>query len=166
MAVPVIKPSDPPPQAVSEEERRLLEDLRKRRQALDARDRVMEQREGVLNAAEQRVVARADELSTLQAKLEALEKMRADRADANWVGLVKVYEAMKPREAAAIFNEMDLPVLLQIADRMKDAKTAGILAAMQPDRARIATVQLAAKRARTTTLDHTDPVTTEGLSHP
>ncbi len=43
--------------------------------------------------------------------------------DANWAGLVKVYETMKPRDAAAIFNDMDLPVLLQVLDRMKEAKS-------------------------------------------
>ena len=66
--------------------------------------------------------------------------------------LVKVYESMKPRDAAAIFNEMDLPVLLQVVDRMKDTKAAPVLAAMQPDRARLLTSQLAAQRTRTVTV--------------
>ena len=48
---------------------------------------------------------------------------------------------MKPRDAAAIFNDLDMPVLLQVLDRMKEAKAAPILAAMQPDRAREATTE-------------------------
>jgi len=60
---------------------------------------------------------------------------------------VKVYEAMKPRDAAAIFNDLDQPVLLQVVDRMKAAKAAPVLAAMQPDKARTLTSKLAALRA-------------------
>ena len=108
------------------------------------------------------LIARASELTTLQARLEELEKGRAERDDANWAGLVKLYETMKPREAALIFNDMDLPVLLQIVDRMKESKAAPIFGAMQPDRARIVTAQLAAKRSRTTTLVAPATAATEG----
>ncbi len=158
-----VKPSDPPPQVVSDEERQLLLDLQTRRKEWDARDRALTEREGVLSAAEQRLVARASELTGLQTRLEQLEKTRADRDDTNWAGLVKVYETMKPREAAAIFNDMDLPVLLQVVDRMKEAKTALIFGAMLPDRARLVTAQLAAKRSRSTTLS--DIPMPEGLPH-
>ena len=140
----------PPPPTVSEGERRLLQDLRGRRLELDTRERTLTQREGVLDAAEQRLTARVTQLSTLQARLEQLDQVRRERDEANWTGLVKVYETMKPREAAAIFNDMDPPVLMNVLDRMKEAKAAGVLAAMQPDRARLATVQLAARRTRAT----------------
>ncbi len=159
------KPSDPPPPTISDEERQLLQDLRTRRKEWEARDRTLTEREQVLTAAEQRIVARAGELATLQAKLEQLEKGRAERDDTNWAGLVKVYETMKPRDAAAIFNDMDMAVLLQIVDRMREAKTALIFAAMQPDRARLVTAQLAAKRSRTTAMDHPDTPANEGSSH-
>jgi flagellar motility protein MotE (MotC chaperone) len=89
-------------------------------------------------------------LAALQTRLEDMEKARQEHIEANWAGLVKVYETMKPREAAAIFNEMDMPVLLQVMDRMKDAKAAQILGAMQPDRARSITAQLAAMRTHST----------------
>lgn len=160
------KPSDPPAPVISPEERQLLQDLQARRREWDNRDRAMTQREGVLSAAEQRLVARAAELADLQARLEQMEKSRAERDDANWIGLVKVYEVMKPREAAAIFNDMDMPVLLQVVDRMKEAKAALILGAMQPDRARLVTSQLAAKRSRATTVpDHIAATPTESSSH-
>ena len=83
----------------------------------------------------------------MQARLEGLEQQRAARDDENWRGLVKVYEAMKPREAATIFDDLDLPVLLPVLDRMKEARAAAILAAMQPDRARLATTELSRLRA-------------------
>ncbi len=159
------KPSDPPPPVISDEERQLLQDLRARRNELEARERTLVEREGVLNAAEQRIVARAAELGALQTKLEQLEKNRVQRDDANWAGLVKVYETMKPRDAAAIFADMDMAVLLQITDRMREAKMAPIFGAMPPDRARLITAQLAAKRSRATTLDHPE-TTDEGSPRP
>ena len=69
-------PSDPPQPVISAEERQLLQDLRARRQEWDARDRTLTQREGVLSAAEQRLVTRAGELADLQARLEQLERSR------------------------------------------------------------------------------------------
>ena len=66
---------------------------------------------------------------------------RKEREDASWQGLVKLYEAMRPRDAATIFNELEMPVLLQVVDRMKEAKAAPVLAAMQPDKARDLTAQ-------------------------
>ena len=105
-------------------------------------------RESVLAAAEQKLTARVAELQALQKKLEALEAARKDREDASWQGLVKLYEAMKPRDAATIFNDLDMPVLLQVVDRMKEAKAAPVLAAMQPDKARDLTAKLAQMRTR------------------
>jgi flagellar motility protein MotE (MotC chaperone) len=99
-------------------------------------------------AAERRLTERVAELTALQIRLEQLDQTRRERDDANWRGLVKTYEAMRPRDAAAILNELELPVLLQVLDRMKEAKTALVLAAMLPDRARSATTGLAQMRSR------------------
>jgi flagellar motility protein MotE (MotC chaperone) len=144
----IAKPVDPP---MSEAERSLLLDLRHRRGELDARARSLDQRDSVLAAAQARLSARVDELTALQSKLETLETARQSHDSANWVGLVHVYEAMKPRDAATIFDALDMQVLLPVLDRMSDRKAAPILAAMQPDRARLATQLLAELRTKSIT---------------
>jgi len=136
----------PPPPEVSDSEREILLDLRNRRAQLDAREATLVSREAVLSAAEKRLAARVDQLTALQARLEDLEKARKERELANWNGLVKLYETMKPRDAAMIFNDLDKQVLLQVLDRMKESKAAPVLAAMQPDRARQITAALAQLR--------------------
>ncbi len=146
-AAPPPPPAEPP---ISEAERALLMDLRARRTSLDERAGTLDQREAVLAAAERRLSDRLDQLGALQTKLEQLDQTRRERDDANWRGLVKTYEAMRPRDAATIFNELDEPVLMQVLDRMKEAKAGAVLAAMQPERARLATTELAKWRARTT----------------
>jgi len=142
------KPSEDAVPAVSDGERTVLLELRQRRQELDARDAALVARESLLAAAEQKLTARVGELQTLQKRLEALEAARKEREDASWQGLVKLYEAMKPRDAATIFNDLDVPVLLQVVDRMKESKAAPVLAAMQPDKARELTARLAQLRTR------------------
>lgn len=133
---------------IPDAERKVLLDLRERRKALDAREATVAAREATLEAAERKLTERVAELQALQKKLEALEADREQREDTSWRGLVKVYEAMRPRDAAVIFNDLDMPVLLQVVDRMKEAKAAPILAAMQPDKARDLTARLAAMRIR------------------
>ncbi|HEX3573918.1 MAG TPA: hypothetical protein VHU42_04885 [Rhodopila sp.] len=137
-------PEGPPP--VSESERALLQDLRQRRKELDARTDAITARESVLTATEQKLATRIAELQALQKKLEGLDAAQKQKQDAGWQGLVKVYEAMKPKEAATIFNDLQMPVLLQVFDRMKDAKAASVLAAMNPDKAREVTTALAQMR--------------------
>lgn len=151
-APPPLQPSAAPKTADnSDAERALLLDLRHRRAELDARDAALASREALLAATEKRLVARLEELGGLQTRLDAMEKARKARDDQNWQGLVKLYEQMKPRDAAAIFNDLDKPVLLAVLDRMKEAKAAAVLAAMAPERARQATADLARMRTQGTT---------------
>ncbi len=133
---------------ISSAERTLLQDLLKRREQLDAREHALEERSTVLDAAEARLQSKIDHMTALQSRLDELDHARKQRQDANWSGLVKVYESMKPRDAAAIFDVLDMHVLLEVLDRMNDRKAAGILAAMQPERARLATQMLAQMRLR------------------
>jgi flagellar motility protein MotE (MotC chaperone) len=154
-AVTLPKPAEEP--AVSPQERALLLDLRRRHGELDARDATLATRESILAAAEKRLAARVDELTALQRRLEALEADRKAREEANWQGLVKLYEQMKPRDAATIFNDLDKPVLLQVLTRMKEARAAPILAAMQPERARFVTADLAEMRLKENRLAAASP---------
>ncbi len=153
-SAPALDPSQASagPPAISDGERAVLLDLRQRRQELDARDAALAVRESILAATEQKLVARVEELAGLQKKLQDLEAARKQREEAGWQGLVKLYEAMKPRDAAVIFNDLQMPVLLPLVDRMKEAKAAPVLAAMNPDKARDVTAGLAQMRTHRETL--------------
>lgn len=133
---------------VTESERALLVDLRKRRVLLDARESAIAAREVTFQAVEKRLSARLSELSALQQRLEDLERQRKERDEGSWRGLVKLYESMKPRDAALIFNELESSVLIPVLDRMKEGKAAPIMSAMQPERARQVTVELASERKK------------------
>jgi len=136
------------PQPIGDSERAVLLDLRQRRKELDAVADSLTAREAVLAAAEQKLAARLGEMQSLQKRLEVLDAARQQKEDAGWQGLVKMYEAMKPKEAATIFDDLSMPVLLQVLDRMKDAKAAAVMAAMAPERARDVTAELVRMRTR------------------
>lgn len=142
----ITEPPGPPP--ISAAERQLLEDLRARRLTLDAREQELATREAVLTAAERRLAARVDELSAMQARLEQLDRTAREREEANWTNLVRIYENMRPRDAARIFDELEMPVLIEVVARMKQRAVAPILAGMQPDRAQKVTAELAARQSR------------------
>jgi flagellar motility protein MotE (MotC chaperone) len=146
----------PPVLPLSDSEKAVLLALRARRDVLDARATALDQRAAEIAAADRRLEARVTELSALQGHLEALEAGRQQHRAENWSGLVKTYETMKPREAAAIFDALDMQVLLQVLDRMQERRAAPVLAAMQPDRARLATQLLAEMRTRAVTPNEPD----------
>lgn len=145
-APPAPAPAAPQP-AEAAAERAVLEALRARRAEIEAREQAAGQREVMLAAAERRLVARVEELTALQGRLEALERERAAREEAGLRGLVKLYEGMRPRDAALIFDELDMPVLVSIVDRMREARAAPVMGAMRPERARALTSELARLRA-------------------
>ena len=61
-------------------------------------------------------------------------------------GLVAIYEKMKPKESARIFDELDIGILLDVFERMKASKSASILAKMKPERAKEITSRIAERR--------------------
>jgi flagellar motility protein MotE (MotC chaperone) len=135
------------PNPISQAERALLEQLRARRSELEAREQTIASRELVLAASERRLGQRIDELTQLQQRLQAMERTRGEREESGWRGLVRTYESMRPREAAAIFEELELPVVIQILDRMGERKMAPVIGAMRPEKARLLTAELARHRA-------------------
>lgn len=131
---------------LSEAEIEVLQNLSARRAALDTRAQELELREKVLKATEQRINERLKELDTIKTELEARLKVQEDFEAARLKSLVKVYETMKPKEAARIFDQLEMTVLLEFLEHMKEQKTAPILAAMDPAKAQKVTAELAARR--------------------
>ncbi|WP_421992785.1 MotE family protein [Roseococcus sp.] len=139
-------PAPPAPDAVAE--RAVLEALRARRTEIEAREAALAQREILVAAVERRLTGRLDELAALQQRLEAEARSRDERTEQGWRQMVRLYEGMRPRDAAGIFDDLDMPVLIQVVDRMREAKAAPVLAAMRTERARLVTTELARHRSR------------------
>ena len=149
-AAPAAQANPPPPddedtRAYSAEEVQVLQSLSKRRDELDKRERLIGDREALLTAAGQEVDHKIAELNRLKGEIEALLGKQQKMEEERLASLVKIYEGMKPKEAATIFNTLDLDVLLEVISRMNERKASPILAAMDPDKARIVTIRLSEK---------------------
>ncbi len=131
---------------LTDEELGLLQSLSQRREELEQRAREVDEREVLLKAAEQRIEQKIRELEGLQESIEALLVEHDEQTEAQMKSLVKIYESMKPKQAARIFEELDMEVLLEVVERMKERKSAPILAQMNPQRAKAVTLELAQRR--------------------
>jgi flagellar motility protein MotE (MotC chaperone) len=136
-------------------ERAILERLSDRRQQLDRRDEDLAMRENLIKAAEKRVEAKVAELKALEAKVKSTLNQRDESEAKRFNGIVAMYEKMKPKDAARIFNRLDLKILVDVATQMKPATMSEILAQMSPEAAERLTVELAqrASSQNTTSAD-------------
>lgn len=131
----------------TEAEVRILENLRERRDSLDRQAEELVLRENLLIATEQRIEEKIAELKELETKIQSLLRQHDEEAEEKLQSLVKMYQSMKPKQAAAIFEQLDMEILIDVAERMKEAKFALIMAKMNPGRAKELTVELAKKRS-------------------
>ncbi len=134
------------PTLLTQAEIDLLQQLAERREVLDSREQELDLQGGLLKAAETRIDKKVKELKTLQAVIAKLIKSYDDQENAKLQSLVKIYENMKPRDAARIFEELNMDTLLMVAERMKERKLAPIMAKMDPIKATEITVELARLR--------------------
>ena len=132
---------------VSPTEIRMLEDLLERRTQLEAWERDIDMREKLLAATESRIDDKIDRLKGINDSIEGLVKQFNDREDEKITSLVKIYETMKPKDAARIFNELDLEILIEVLHRMREAKAALVIAKMNSARAKEITMELAVRNS-------------------
>jgi flagellar motility protein MotE (MotC chaperone) len=152
-AAPTPLPGTPQAPAISASERAILERLQERRQELDTRQRELDMRESLLRATERRLEQRANELRELEGRITSLEQRRDEAEQTRFRGVVSMYESMRPKDAARIFDSLDMSVLLEVARAMRPPKLADIIAQMQPDPAKRLTTELARRPSQTAAAD-------------
>jgi len=121
----------------------VLQTLRERREALEAREAEIDLRESMLKAAEVNLESRIDEWKRLQAGVEELLARYDEAQNDELQTLATYYEKMKPKDAARVFNTLDLPYLIEIVGRMKEAKVAVVIGKMETETAKSLTMELA-----------------------
>jgi len=150
-------PKDPPPtpagtqipvdggRILSPAERAVLERLGERRAELEARAKELDAREAVVLAAEKRLESRIAHLKQLEAQINDIVRAK-DEAEATRVkNLVTMYENMKPKDAARVFDRLDLRILLEVATQINPRRMSDIMAQMAPEAAERLTVELATR---------------------
>lgn len=131
------------PDDLPQSERAILESLAERRQVLEERAREMNVREDLLKAAEERIESRIEELRALEAAIGGAAAEEEARRAAQNAALVTMYETMRPKDAARIFNGLELDILIQVVEAMAPRKMADVLAAMDARAAQRVTTEIA-----------------------
>jgi flagellar motility protein MotE (MotC chaperone) len=150
-------PVDPPPspqgtpipvdggRILSPAERAVLERLAERRDELDARAKELEMREAVVLAAEKRLEARLAQLKQLEAQINEMVRAKDESETARIKNLVTMYENMKPKDAARVFDRLDLRILVEVSTQINPRRMSDIMAQMSPEAAERLTVELATR---------------------
>jgi len=130
----------------TETQTKVLSELKERRTALDSRENRIQQREALMKVTEQRIGEKISELDILRDEIKELLGQQSEEEEARLRSLVKIYEGMKPKDAAAIFDNLDMDILIQVVGRMSERKTAPIMATMNVSKAQELTMLLAEQR--------------------
>ncbi len=159
-AKPATKPEDPPKGTAgwtpvpldsgrrpSPAEQAILERLHERRSELDTRARDLEMRESLLKAAEKRVEGRVAELKDLESRVNTAAQQKDEGEAARFKNLITMYENMKAKDAAKIFDRLDIRILVEVATQINPRRMSDILAQMSPEAAERLTVEFAARSA-------------------
>jgi flagellar motility protein MotE (MotC chaperone) len=176
-AKPATKPADEPKpvegivlmpdqgKAVTASERAILERLQTRRQELETRAREIEIRENLLKAAEKRLENKVEELKAVETRIGAATERKEQAEVVRLKGLVTMYENMKPKDAAKVFDRLEMGVLFEIASQIAPRKMSDILAQMSAESAERLTVELA-RRANADKADAATLPKIEGKPQP
>lgn len=142
----------PDPLTMSLTELEVLQDLAARRVKLDEREAQLDMRDKLLLATEGRIDTKINRLQKLETDIQLLITIYQDQENEQIDSLVKVYESMKPKDAAKIMGILDIDIQVQVALRMKAKSIAGVMSKMDPQVAKALTVELAT-RASLPTVD-------------
>src|SRR3954470_25068217 len=137
-------PAEPKP-SLSAGERAVLESLAQRRQELEARAREIDVRDSLLKAAEKRIEQRLQELRELEARINGATTKKDEEEAAKFKTLVTMYENMKAKDAAKVFDRLNMRVLVEVVNVMNPRRMADILAQMTPEMAEKLTIEIAAR---------------------
>lgn len=142
----------------TEEIKLTLASLEEKRLEIEKEKERLAEEKAHLESLKEELALKIDELSKIRQEVEAElavkekqedEKARLaqEREEAKLKHLVKVYTSMKPRNAAALIDKLDMAVVLKLFSRMKGEQIGKILTYVNVDRAALVSEQLARKAA-------------------
>ena len=134
--------TDNPNNAFTQSEIMILQELADRREILDLRAKEIDKRAIQLKVAEEEIDKKLRQLKDYEQKLQKLVNEYSQKEQSNIDSLVKLYASMKPKDAARIFNNMDMDITVTLLKGMKPSASSAILSQMESEKAQAVTAQL------------------------
>ncbi len=132
---------------ISPSEIRLLHNLADRRRRIVDLEKELIERESLLRAAEQQLEDKQRRLDEIKGEIGQLISRYDKQKEEENARLRLIYSNMKPKAAAAIFNDLDVETLIGVLQDMSPRVVAPMIAAMNVEKARQLTQELAERRA-------------------
>ena len=123
-----------------------LMSLSKKRDSLNDRENNVKEKEAILLAVEKKIDEKTANLEKMQKHLNEIMNVKDSTEKKSTERLVQMYEKMKPADAAAILEGLDLATNIELMENFKETKASAILAVMDRTKARYLTMQLAQRR--------------------
>ena len=109
--------------------------LQKKKEALDRRERSVKAREADMIAAEERIKIELEKIEQVRNEMrEAMQGLDAKQLE-EVERLVNMFEKMRGKKAAAILEQADKEVAVEVLRRMRDKQAGETLSQMKPDTA-------------------------------
>jgi flagellar motility protein MotE (MotC chaperone) len=125
----------------------MLEALRAREDRVQQQETALQDRMQALKIANQEITGKLTALTTAEEKLRGTIALADSAAEDDLARLTKVYESMKPKQAAALFEEMNPDFAAGFLGRMRPEAAAGIMASLTPQAAHTFSVVMAGRNA-------------------
>lgn len=129
----------------------MLDAFRKREAALEQKEIAMQDRLQALKIANREIDRKMAELTKAEEALRETIALADTAAESDLDRLTRVYENMKPKQAAALFEEMDPNFAAGFLGRMRPEAAAAVMAGLTPEAAHTFSVVLAGRNANVPT---------------
>ncbi|MDU0958184.1 MAG: flagellar protein FlbB, partial [Bradyrhizobium sp.] len=90
-----------------------------------------------------RIQSKTEEMKAIESRISGAQAAKTEADNARFKSIVTMYEGMKPKDAAKVFDRLDMSVLIEIASQIAPRKMSDILGLMTPEAAERLTVELA-----------------------
>lgn len=129
--------------SISPAERALLERLSERRKEIEKRQSELDMRDTLLRAAEKKLEERLNELKQAEDRIVAATQQKEEQELHRLKNLVTMYEGMKAKDAAKIFEKLEIKLATDVARLINPRRMSEIMSQMTPEAAQRLTVELA-----------------------
>lgn len=134
--------SSSPATAFTQSEIMILQELAERREALDLRAQEIDKRAIQLKVTEEEINKKLRQLKDYEQRLQKLINTYSEQEQENLNAMVKMYTSMKPKDAARIFNNLDMNITVALLKGMKPSSSSAILSQMDSQKAQAVTAEL------------------------
>lgn len=139
--------AEPAPAACPEPPAALAKALLEREGAISTREAAVSDKEAAVALATELIQQRLSEMTAAEEELKKMLRLADGAAETDLARLTAVYEVMKPKDAAKIFDNMAPEFAAGFLGRMTPEAAAVVLAGMNPEKAYSISVLIAGRNA-------------------